>query len=562
MMNFLKEEEESQRRRLAARPQTTKAVSVCALTTIFLTVAVVTLHHHWSSNSNNSLLDLIPDHQHSPSPLLADSERRGLKKSDKKKEKERRKRQRKRERKKAAKERASDNTDLDSDEESSSSSETADIASSTDSASQTGSSSTFTIDQDAGREDEWDLATIDPSFERSWASSLPSQSPATIAVGKTDKVSLSFDHANIFRISASGTEDRIHSEHPSLLPSASPTTSPSSMPSITPTISPSASPTDHPTAIPTKSSQFSISMSFVDVNRQDLYLESAKIWESIIVGGLPSVNTGGKMRMPSGCPKYPKIVDEIHVCAMEIDNDGVGGVLGSAGPHYVRRDSGLPIGGHMRFDRADAARLIQSQRWQNVIIHELGHVLGLGTLWHDGKTDNVNDSLVYQGKEAQRVWSEDWKCVGTPPIELDGGSGTRGGHWDERCFRNELLTGYLSSTSVNPISKLTIAALDDLGYEVDYSRAQPYSPQESCCNGNLYRSRILQDFFEEPKKPSISEDGRRLAESYGRKTLNQIHDEAPENHDTEDLIYVGDSFLSVMYEENGYFYQVDVTVSR
>jgi hypothetical protein len=375
---------------------------------------------------------------------------------------------------------------------------------------------------------------------------------------------------NIFTISRTGdgyTSPINVSEFPSAIPSESPTGAPTPKPSDPPTRAPSASPTKPPTPPPTADSQslFSITLDFVDVDRQDIYWDSAAIWQQIIVGELPSVDTGGRLRMPSGCPRYPRIVDELHVCALEIVYDGPGGILGSAGPHYVRKDSGLPIGGHMLFDREDAARMISSstdgQRWRNVVLHELAHVLGLGTLWHDGKTDNVNNSLVYQGENARRVWTEDWNCVGTgPPIELDGGSGTRGGHWDEKCFKNELMTGYLSTKYANPISKLTIAALDDLGYEVDYSKAQPYSPTADCCKGNLQR--MLQDFFEEPTKPELSERGRKTAEDYGRKTLDQIHEEAPDNHDTEDLIYVGDSFLSVMYEENGFVYQIDVTVSR
>jgi hypothetical protein len=52
-------------------------------------------------------------------------------------------------------------------------------------------------------------------------------------------------------------------------------------------------------------------------------------------------------------------------------------------------------------------------------------------------------------------------------------------------FANELMTGFLNP-GVNPISRLTIAALEDLGYEVDYGAADPYvlpSPQDTTIMG-------------------------------------------------------------------------------
>ena len=56
------------------------------------------------------------------------------------------------------------------------------------------------------------------------------------------------------------------------------------------------------------------------------------------------------------------------------------------------------------------------------------------------------------------------------PIETEGGPGTAEGHWSERVFDNELMTGWLDS-GTNPISRLTIASMADLGYVVDMSKA-------------------------------------------------------------------------------------------
>ena len=51
------------------------------------------------------------------------------------------------------------------------------------------------------------------------------------------------------------------------------------------------------------------------------------------------------------------------------------------------------------------------------------------------------------------------------PVELDGGSGTAGSHWDEETFGNELMTGYINAGE-NYISGMSAAAFKDMGYVV------------------------------------------------------------------------------------------------
>ena len=59
------------------------------------------------------------------------------------------------------------------------------------------------------------------------------------------------------------------------------------------------------------------------------------------------------------------------------------------------------------------------------------------------------------------------------PVANTGGPGTFGGHWRESTFDTELMTGFVD-IGLMPLSKLTIACLDDMGYEVDYDAAEPY----------------------------------------------------------------------------------------
>ena len=60
------------------------------------------------------------------------------------------------------------------------------------------------------------------------------------------------------------------------------------------------------------------------------------------------------------------------------------------------------------------------------------------------------------------------------PVENTGGPGTADGHWRETVFRNELMSGFIAAPG-NPLSRMTVASLGDLGYKVDLDAAEPYT---------------------------------------------------------------------------------------
>ena len=64
-------------------------------------------------------------------------------------------------------------------------------------------------------------------------------------------------------------------------------------------------------------------------------------------------------------------------------------------------------------------------------------------------------------------------CGPTSPAGC--GAGSVNGHWREPTFFNEMMTGYLNSGVANPASRLTIASMEDLGYQVLYGAAESYT---------------------------------------------------------------------------------------
>lgn len=181
-----------------------------------------------------------------------------------------------------------------------------------------------------------------------------------------------------------------------------------------------------------------------------------------------------------------EVVDDVVIYAAVVPIDGVGQVLGSAGPCLTRNAGGLPALGTMRLDNADLSNLANNGRLGDVILHEMLHVVGLGTLW------NARGLLADTGTTTPKVTGAQalaacvnslggaTACPGYVPAEncLDlnpgtsCGSGTRLTHWKESTFQTELMTGYAGA--VNTLSLLTVQGLADLGYGVNQLAADAY----------------------------------------------------------------------------------------
>jgi hypothetical protein len=218
----------------------------------------------------------------------------------------------------------------------------------------------------------------------------------------------------------------------------------------------------------TETSPFAIEVRFLgglSPAQQAAFTHAAQRWAEIITGDLPTAIIDGVT------------IDDVLIEAEGVPIDGPGGILGQAGPTHIRPGSGLPAKGIMSFDTADLDRMEADGSLTDVILHEMGHVLGFGTLWSRmnliAGAGTVNPTFI--GANAMREYAVlTSRSDPTPvPVENTGGPGTRDGHWRERVFGNELLTGFLSGT-VRPISRLSIAVFEDMGYQVNYETADEF----------------------------------------------------------------------------------------
>ena len=130
----------------------------------------------------------------------------------------------------------------------------------------------------------------------------------------------------------------------------------------------------------------------------------------------------------------------------------------------------------MGFDLADANDLDANGTFERTVLHEMAHVLGFGTIWArkgliaDSSTTG-NEDAHFTGEAAvaafDLVGGASYDDGAKVPVENLGDQGTRNGHWRELVFRHELMTGLIDGPD-DPLSIVTLASLEDLGYEVKY----------------------------------------------------------------------------------------------
>jgi hypothetical protein len=197
----------------------------------------------------------------------------------------------------------------------------------------------------------------------------------------------------------------------------------------------------------------------------------------------------------SGSPDLIRTVKGIVIFAQVTSIDGVGGILGSAGPCLIRNNTLLPVVGAMQFDAADMASMQASGVLNGVVLHEMMHTLGFGTIW--GPVDQ-NEVAAPDGVDPRYLGTNGqagYAAVGgldAPngvPVENTGGSGTRGSHWRESVFHTELMTGWADGAM--QLSRATIGALKDFGYDVDLNKADPFVLPVAGIRANLVATQLI-----------------------------------------------------------------------
>jgi PKD repeat protein len=207
--------------------------------------------------------------------------------------------------------------------------------------------------------------------------------------------------------------------------------------------------------------------------------EAADRWSRVIsegVGGVPVTIPAGDCD-PS-LPSFSGSIDDLLVDAIAVPIDGPGNVLAAAGPCYIRNSNDIPLYGVIIVDSADVNSLSSAGLLGATVMHEMGHVLGIGTLWRQPPLTGAGSSdprfTGPMASVAMNAISTGWTSV---PVENTGGPGTADAHWRESVLGDELMTGYIDTA--NPLSAVTVGSLADIGYRVDVRGADSFGTASS-----------------------------------------------------------------------------------
>ena len=231
--------------------------------------------------------------------------------------------------------------------------------------------------------------------------------------------------------------------------------------------------------------------------------QAADVWERVITHGIPDrFIASSSVTCDDGDPSlFGAHVDDLVVYIKVGAIDGRGGTLAQAGPCWTRLPSRLPYLGIVIFDTADLTALQSAGVLRRIAAHEIAHALGFGTRWEqmagphglpllrqpslapDGAEVPGRDTY-FSGRAAVAAFDaaggHAYRRGAKVPVENDTGQygvGTLDAHWRESVFEAELMTSsQLMQRGTNePLSLVTVAALDDMGYMVDYDAAEPYT---------------------------------------------------------------------------------------
>ncbi len=190
-------------------------------------------------------------------------------------------------------------------------------------------------------------------------------------------------------------------------------------------------------------------------------IEQARtFWNSVLTLPLAPVT------LVDGTPNYTQI--KIAIRALPIDGVGGGAVAVGNPTGFPRPGTGQTSSGQVTIDTADLAAQTANGFLDELVVHEIGHVLGIGTT-----TDNPGIDLVsgdtYTGAKAVAEYAVLTGNAETSlPMEADGH------HLSEATFGEMAMT---PSGGFNPpVPRLVLAILEDLGYPgVNYAPADPYT---------------------------------------------------------------------------------------
>lgn len=246
-------------------------------------------------------------------------------------------------------------------------------------------------------------------------------------------------------------------------------------------------------------------------------------WQRVIVAHVQTSQlTEPASRCFAGAPAINEVVEDLLVFVRITTLDGPGNAVARASPCTVHLPSTLTQMGQIQLDSADMDLLLGQGTLDNLITHELGHVLGFGTVWSTlGLISGAgSDDPFFTGVSARAQFAQLFSTFAGSPVPVANGSdpGTRDAHWRNSVFNNELMQGLISADM--PMSRVTVGSLGDIGYVVDVTKADPFVFR-GALRESFARSAQLWDDVAENEIWGVEQNGRRVLMRSARNSLKR-----------------------------------------
>lgn len=202
----------------------------------------------------------------------------------------------------------------------------------------------------------------------------------------------------------------------------------------------------------------------------------------VYVGAGQTIRCGGLAHQTQS-----DVLDDLLVLVSVRDIDGPGGMVAASTVCILRNVSFLPLVAAIILDRMDMDNLSDTDV-EDVVLHELGHTLGLGTIWHHtgllalSSLFSPGADTHFLGEHAIEAFDSAGGTSYTSakvPVENSMGYGSSDTHWRESVLGLELMTPVQQAGERDPLSAITIESLADLGYTVDATLADDYELGEA-----------------------------------------------------------------------------------
>lgn len=187
--------------------------------------------------------------------------------------------------------------------------------------------------------------------------------------------------------------------------------------------------------------------------------------------------------------------------------DGLGAQLAYTQICGISARDNLPILSHIRLDRADLDSMEARGVLAGVITHEMGHALGFNPQSYipKGLAGGGTNDPYFSGATSRAEFAKHgaWYTGITVPLEDRSGVGPNDPHWRFLVFGDELMVSAVSGDFKSPLSVITLGLFKDLGYDVDFSVADPYEVKPLFGGNRLLPEASLANDFRTIARPTV-----------------------------------------------------------